>query len=133
MPTIFSNADGQVVEAHDARGTYYYLTDGLGEPVEGGWLGRDDAIARLEGDGPEPDFAIDSRGRRGLAARAARLGKDAHVDYCAEFGHWPVPGREGDWDVTAWTEAWTELEHEGATKADHDDYYEQWCDEFFSR
>ena len=64
MPTIFSNADGQVVQASDARGTYYYLADGSGEPTEGGWYRPTDAIARLEGHGPAPDFAIDTKGNR---------------------------------------------------------------------
>ena len=64
MPTIFSNADGQVVEVQDARGVYYYLADGLGEPTEGGWYRPTDAIARLEGHGPAPDFAINTKGNR---------------------------------------------------------------------
>jgi hypothetical protein len=133
MPTIFSNADGQVVEAHDAHGTYYYLADGLGEPTEGGWLGRDDAIARLEGRGPEPDFAIDTRGRRGLAARAARLGRESQVDYYEEFGARPVPGQEGDWAFIAWMEVWLLLESEGATQDDHEDCLQAWRDGFFGR
>jgi hypothetical protein len=63
MPTIMSNDDGMVVEARLSDGrAYYYLADLLGEPTEGGWLNREDAIMRLRGDGPAPDFPIDGRG-----------------------------------------------------------------------
>jgi hypothetical protein len=72
MPTIMSNDDGMVVEARLSDGrAYYYLADLLGEPTEGGWLNREDAIMRLRGAGPAPDFPIDSRGRQGLAAHEA--------------------------------------------------------------
>jgi hypothetical protein len=133
MPTIHTTDYGLVVRASDARGTYHYLADSLGTPTEGGWTREEDAMAALEGDGPEPDFAIDIRGRRGLEALAGALGMGAAADYVAEFGSRPAPGREGDWDVTAWTGAWTELEHQGATRADHDGCLEAWRDSFYHR
>ena len=62
--TVGSNENGQVVQARDSRGVYYYLADGLGEPTEGAWSSRLKAIDRLCGNGPEPEVRIDAKGNR---------------------------------------------------------------------
>jgi hypothetical protein len=65
MATIISNENGQVVEARDSLGTYYYLADGLGTPTAGYWLDRDAAHAALdEEEGPGPDGDIDESAER---------------------------------------------------------------------
>lgn len=64
MATIYSNANGQVVQSIDELGDYYYLADGLGEPTDGAWTRQEDAIAALDGEGPAPDHRINGRGER---------------------------------------------------------------------
>ena len=64
MATIHSSDKGQVVEARDDYGRYYYIADGLGTPTAGVWDTEEDALAALEGGGPEPAAEMNERGER---------------------------------------------------------------------
>lgn len=98
MSTIYRSDRGQLIEASDAYGTFYYLADAFGAPCQGGWTDRDTAIASWEtleaseDEYPEADVMLDDRGRR--VAACAYCHCDVSID--------DVPDVD---DESAWAEA----------------------------
>ena len=105
MLTIMRDERGQLVQATDGLGTYYFLADNFGKPAAGGWtqLGNADSawesFVAEDAIYPHTDVKIDERGRRVIGCA-----------YCGREHALPdsVPDADDD-------EAWGEL------AAKHDD------------
>jgi hypothetical protein len=103
MATIKRTENGQVVEARDVYGSYYYLADDFGTPAHGAFSDREMAEEALDAEDSstfEPDLNMDDEGYRLVTCA-----------YCN------MPVRPGDSVPKADDDAWEDI----ATNAGHAD------------